>query len=465
MTGFTKLFGSITTSTIWQEDSDTRVVWITMLAAADRDGLVEASVPGLASLARVGLKETEAALNRFLTPDKYSRSSEYEGRRIEAVDGGWRILNYEKYRQRMSAEDVRERARLRQQRHRDRQRGMVNSDDDAGVSGDKEEANRDVSVTRHDNCHTSRESRHSRGRSRGTSRTEGNTGAGRGAGAQGLPDSPDSGPQSTNALLMLNAFVGVGATSFDLTLTNIEGVKVSRGFRRNCSPEELRDRIDPILQTAERNQHNVIIRPRSKTTTFVQLDDLDQGKLDRVAEFACVVARTSPGNFQAWIALQDATKEFAQRLRKEVGADPSASGAIRIAGSFNFKTKFAPDFPTVELIEVVADRIVTVSDLAALVTLKEPEDPSLSRNHSTLRKWPSYQRCVDGAPRVHQGERPDISKADFAWCLTAIDWGWGVEETANRLLELSPKAQENGPRYASTTAKNAATAVVQRKQS
>jgi hypothetical protein len=31
---------------------------------------------------------------------------------------------------------------------------------------------------------------------------------------------------------------------------------------------------------------------------------------------------------------------------------------------------------------------------------------------------------------VHQGERPDISRADFTWCMLAIDWGHGIEETA-----------------------------------
>ena len=43
--------------------------------------------------------------------------------------------------------------------------------------------------------------------------------------------------------------------------------------------------------------------------------------------------------------------------------------------------------------------------------------------------------------------------------MTAIDWGWPVEDTANRLMEESSKAQENGEGYALATAKNAAAAV------
>ena len=43
--------------------------------------------------------------------------------------------------------------------------------------------------------------------------------------------------------------------------------------------------------------------------------------------------------------------------------------------------------------------------------------------------------------------------------MTAIDWGWSVEDAAKRLMEESSKAQENGEGYALTTAKNAAAAI------
>jgi hypothetical protein len=48
VTGYTKLFSSIVSSTLWREPAATKVVWITMLALADRHGEVEASIPGLA---------------------------------------------------------------------------------------------------------------------------------------------------------------------------------------------------------------------------------------------------------------------------------------------------------------------------------------------------------------------------------------------------------------------------------
>jgi hypothetical protein len=79
-------------------------------------------VPGFADMARVGLAEVENALATFQSPDAYSRSPGHEGRRIEPVEGGWRILNYEKYRFKLSLEDRRERDRIRKQCWRERQR-------------------------------------------------------------------------------------------------------------------------------------------------------------------------------------------------------------------------------------------------------------------------------------------------------------------------------------------------------
>lgn len=108
MSGYTKLFNSILASTIWREPNHVRVVWITMLAMANKHGLVEASVPGLADIARVTLAECEQALEALLAPDPYSRTPEHEGRRIKAVPGGFLLLNHAKYRDQLSAEDRRE---------------------------------------------------------------------------------------------------------------------------------------------------------------------------------------------------------------------------------------------------------------------------------------------------------------------------------------------------------------------
>ena len=94
-----------------------------------------------------------------------------------------------------------------------------------------------------------------------------------------------------------------------------------------------------------------------------------------------------------------------------------------------------------------------------------PAAPRVSPTYTGSRKWPSYTRCVQNAPNIHAGDpRPDISRADFTWCMTAIDWGWSKDETAARLMEESPKAQENGERYAALTVNKAAEAVERRQK-
>lgn len=120
MSGYTKLFGSILDSTVWDLPLPTKVTWITLLAMVDRDGVVEASIPGLAKRAGVSLEQCEEALAAFMAPDRYSRSKDHDGRRLEEVRGGWRLLNYEIYREQMTAEDRRERAAARQRRFRER---------------------------------------------------------------------------------------------------------------------------------------------------------------------------------------------------------------------------------------------------------------------------------------------------------------------------------------------------------
>lgn len=119
--GYTKLFSEIVASTIWREDDKTRIVWITMLAMKNERHMVEASVPGLADMARVSLKECEIALKKLESPDKYSRNQEHEGRRIRKQDGGWFILNGQHYRHKMSEEDRREYQKLY---HRDYRKGI-----------------------------------------------------------------------------------------------------------------------------------------------------------------------------------------------------------------------------------------------------------------------------------------------------------------------------------------------------
>jgi hypothetical protein len=95
---YTILKSSIINSSIWNEDSDTRCVWITLLAMRNKDGEIFASLGGLAHQSRVAVEKTKQAIKKFLKPENDS-SSRDDGRRIEEIVGGWRLLNHERIKE------------------------------------------------------------------------------------------------------------------------------------------------------------------------------------------------------------------------------------------------------------------------------------------------------------------------------------------------------------------------------
>ena len=126
---FTKLFSSLLESTLWCEADHIRIVWIAMLAMADRKGQVAASIPGLANRARVTIEQAQSALECFRKPDKYSRTPDNEGRRISDIEGGWQILNYQKYRELRDNEAIKESKRRYINRRRSEEKQADNGVD------------------------------------------------------------------------------------------------------------------------------------------------------------------------------------------------------------------------------------------------------------------------------------------------------------------------------------------------
>lgn len=63
-------------------------------------GFVGASGPGIVRRAGLELEPGMDALHRLGSPDKYSRSEKFEGRRLARVSHGYIALNYDEYRMR-----------------------------------------------------------------------------------------------------------------------------------------------------------------------------------------------------------------------------------------------------------------------------------------------------------------------------------------------------------------------------
>lgn len=293
---------------------------------------------------------------------------------------------------------------------------------------------------------------------------------------------------------MLDIFTSVGAGCFHVTWTNADGdPRRSRSLRSSLRalddplphadnadwPDAIHiarigaadlNRILPaLLETATADRLNLNLRPYADAAWFIQLDDISADTLARCAPAMFLQIETSPGNHQVWLALPGRhDRELARRVRRGAGTDITASGATKIAGSLNFKVKYAPDYPRVAIRAACPGRITGIDELDRLGVVAPPEifkaaSPARPYPHGT-DKWPSYAMCLDKAPPNSTGSGPDRSRADYWWCFLAQQWGHGESDTADRLMQESSKAREKGKSYAAQTARQAAAAVERRRQ-
>jgi hypothetical protein len=106
---YTPLF-DLTDSSIWEEPYHVRILWITMMARKKSDHVVYADEYKLRKWSNLNsIEEVVDALRVLAAPDGRRPNQPHEGRRIEKVDGGWFLLNGEKYQEMMRK--INERAR------------------------------------------------------------------------------------------------------------------------------------------------------------------------------------------------------------------------------------------------------------------------------------------------------------------------------------------------------------------
>jgi hypothetical protein len=125
---FAKLSSEITKSSLWDEDDHVVRVFIAFLAEKDMDGFVRGTRKTMRRTANVhddpDGEKYDKAIQVLESPDPNSRTKDFEGRRIEPVDGGWIVLNHEQYK---THEDIqKEQNRERVRKWRERARGESN---------------------------------------------------------------------------------------------------------------------------------------------------------------------------------------------------------------------------------------------------------------------------------------------------------------------------------------------------
>lgn len=105
-----RIFESIFDSSIMEEGVHVRYLWHCILVLSNKEGVVDLTRQALARRVNLPLTQVNEALECLLSPDPSSRSPLEEGRRlvpIRETDWGWRIVNFEGYRDVRNPEDRR----------------------------------------------------------------------------------------------------------------------------------------------------------------------------------------------------------------------------------------------------------------------------------------------------------------------------------------------------------------------
>lgn len=117
---------------MWVLPDFVRIVFITLLTKKDRDHVVRSSAFAIGRAAFPGLSGTEPerlvleALKVLSSPDEGRiEPQEFEGRRIERVADGWKVLNGQKYQDEMQKINQREYNRLWMQEEREKMEAMT----------------------------------------------------------------------------------------------------------------------------------------------------------------------------------------------------------------------------------------------------------------------------------------------------------------------------------------------------
>lgn len=199
---------------------------------------------------------------------------------------------------------------------------------------------------------------------------------------------------------------------------------------------------------------------------LLQIDDCDEHTVLRFELFALFVAETSPQNFQVWLAFKDEEDKEAAAKRLFTGKNGAlagglkgnrgSSGAIRWAGSRNFKRDGAP---LVRLDSVQMGRITTPAELDDAGLLDAPVAPVavVALDAEPVRvsssSWPDYNVALVKAERKPDSVEPDESNADSKWvtsCLT--QYRKRRADVIAMLRQVSPHAREQEPEsYAALT--------------
>lgn len=97
---YARIYEQIFSSSIMEEDLETRYVWFCLLTLADKEGFVDITIPAIARRINLNEQAVTKAIEKFMLPDLSSRTPTSDGKRLEKIRDtfGWKIINYLYYR-------------------------------------------------------------------------------------------------------------------------------------------------------------------------------------------------------------------------------------------------------------------------------------------------------------------------------------------------------------------------------
>jgi len=127
-----KIFDSIYDGTL-AEDWRALVTFQQFIVLCDADGMVDMTPQSISRRTGIPIEHIKAGIEVLEKTDKYSRTPDEDGKRIELIDEhrpwGWHIVNHEKYKGMKDADTIRAQTRERVRKHREKKRNVTHGND------------------------------------------------------------------------------------------------------------------------------------------------------------------------------------------------------------------------------------------------------------------------------------------------------------------------------------------------
>jgi hypothetical protein len=276
---------------------------------------------------------------------------------------------------------------------------------------------------------------------------------------------------------LLEAFESVGVV--EVKIVFISCVSSSGDYRcvgaEDVTVEHVRRRTDGYIKRSEKQTQSVCLRPKSpelrqgaavcSNGALIQVDDCSLEVLGRLAPYSFVTVETSPGNYQAWLALPKGitegervlVRERLLRQLKDTGANGGAFNSVRLPGCLNAKEKYRDaqgHLPRVRVVDVAPSLMVAPSVLETAGLLAAPLPAKVTSivtyNNSRIpTSEVDYQYYLSRSGNSDKSF--DRSNADICYAMAMLRLGHPRHYIISRINDLSDKAKGRRDSYAEQT--------------